>query len=339
MIIPIITQTNKQMELSKIGQAPTGGDAYDLWVDENKALAYITCGYYGFLIFDVSDVSNPIRLSHVAEDPAIINTGHLTGYAHQFFINDDIVFIGDGATGLTIINCSDPTNPYIVTHYTGGYAWDIQIVEDIAYMAKGFMRRNPGIEVLNVSNLSNPVLIKSIDTQGDINDLCIQGNHLFLVSWEEGLLIYDITNKSDPMLVDQYKAQNNDEFEYIEVVNDVAYLVNWEQGLKIFNVADLSNISIIGNYNDTGECFSLSVYDKLGLLATTEGLKILNMTDSTNLFEIGIYYENGRVNRALLINSHIYVADQDNGLIILKMEESKSSKRIIGNNCDLQKIW
>ena len=190
------------------------------------------------------------------------------------------------------------------------------------------MKKNPGVEVLNVTDISNPVLIKSIKTQGTINDLVISGNQLFLVSWEVGLLIYDITNKSDPILVGQYVTQNNEAFGYVEVVNDLAYLVDWGQGLKIFNISNLSNISKIGSYKDTGECFSFDIFNNLGLLATTEGLKVLNISNPINLFEIGKYYKNGRVNKALLINNHIYIADQDKGLIILKMKKSESSMSI-----------
>lgn len=43
-----------QIEFTKISETWTGGDTYDVWVDEDCNLAYVTYGYSGFRIFNVS---------------------------------------------------------------------------------------------------------------------------------------------------------------------------------------------------------------------------------------------------------------------------------------------
>jgi hypothetical protein len=114
-IIPILSMNvgavDSTISLVKISETETGGDAFDVWVDETLDIAYVTSGYAGFRIFDIADLSAPILLSHVPESPALISTGHSTGFAHQLFVKDRIAYIGDGPSGLTIINCSDPNNP------------------------------------------------------------------------------------------------------------------------------------------------------------------------------------------------------------------------------------
>ncbi|MHA2496087.1 MAG: hypothetical protein ACXAEI_11405, partial [Candidatus Hodarchaeales archaeon] len=36
-----------RLKFTKLGHVSTGGDAYEIWVNEAKGLAYVTCGYSG----------------------------------------------------------------------------------------------------------------------------------------------------------------------------------------------------------------------------------------------------------------------------------------------------
>jgi len=171
----------KITEISTIG---TGGDAYSLLIEDDYC--YITCGYSGFKIFDVSDRSNP---ELVADFPQLN-----VGYAHQFILDESIAYIGNGYGGIWIINCTDPENPTVITNYIHDYSWDIQIRDDVLYSANGHISAQESITITNISDLSNPVHLDTVLTDDDITDLEIVENKLYAAGSHEGLLVYDITN-------------------------------------------------------------------------------------------------------------------------------------------------
>ncbi|MFX0183325.1 MAG: LVIVD repeat-containing protein [Candidatus Hodarchaeota archaeon] len=321
--------SNNQIELTKLGQAPTGGDAYDVWVNEERDLAYVTCGYHGFRIFDMSSPSNPVELSHVAETPAIINTGHSTGYAHQLLYHNEIVYVGDGAAGLAIINCSNSRDPYIITHYTRGYGWDIQIIDNIAFVASGYNNLgSPGVMILNITDPSNPILLRNYHTVIGITDVEVAGNYCYLASYSylgsnSGLQILDISNYSNPIALGQYIGPSNSYAVDVEISGNLAYLSFWEEGLKILDISDPTNITVISEFNDNdiSEFAFLDLNEEYVYLATmADGVVVLDVSDPYLPVERCKYNDTGKAYGIFVRDDFIFVADQSEGLKILKME-------------------
>ncbi|MFX0173526.1 MAG: NosD domain-containing protein [Candidatus Hodarchaeota archaeon] len=326
-------ESNQELNLIKIGEVPTGGDAYDVWIDENKELAYVTCGYDGLWIINVNDPSNPIQMAHIPESPAVINTGHSTGYAHQLYVDNNFVYVGDGAAGLTIANISDPRNPLVATRYTEGYAWDIHVVEKVAYVTNGFLGNTAGLAILNVTNPTKPSLLGNYTIQSDITCIEVQKDLAFLADSDNGLVIVDISNNSAPFLKGECTGPENGGVGYVEVVNDLAYLTAWNKGLKIVNVSDPTEISTVNEYSLDVGYFSIKVFGNNAYLGGLyEGLVILNVSDSSNPVEIGHYREKGRVDSAyaiLLVESHnntigesIISIDVENGIYLQDSHEN-----------------
>ena len=77
-----------------------------------------------------------------------------------------------GATGLQVVDVSDPTLPSIVgSKNTPGNANDIKVVGNRAFIADG----PSGLQILDVSTPTNPVLLGAVDTPGDAVDLVVRG--------------------------------------------------------------------------------------------------------------------------------------------------------------------
>jgi hypothetical protein len=322
----ILTETlgqdnGQQLVLIKIGSIPTGGDAYDVWIDEERDLAILTCGYYGVRIVNISDPLNPVELSHVPEPPAVIETGHSTGYAHQFFVDKKMIYVGDGAAGLTVIDSTDPRNPSIVSNFTEGYAWDIEVQLGIAYVSSGFLGNTAGLIILDVSNPSFPTLLANYSTEGDITSVEVKGDLAYLADYDNGLVVLDISNASNPVLKGEFPGPENSGVSYVEIVDDLLYSTSWGSGLRIWNISVPTKISMVADYSQLEQYFSVRVFDDYAFLGgMNDGLIVLNVSNPVNPVEIGRYYEGGRVNSAYAVNDLIYVADQDNGLLILEMK-------------------
>lgn len=317
------------LKFTKLGQISTGGDAYDIWVNEAEGLAYVTCGYSGLRIFNVSSHSSPSELSHVPEQPASIPTGHTTGYAHQFFIDsNDIAYVGDGAAGVTIINCSDPQQPYLLSQYLGGYAWDIQKAGSIAYVALGWIDETlpSGLHMVNVSTPSNPLFVGDYSTQGIISDIEVENDLIFLSSNHDGILILNISNQTNPELVGQYEElSSGDDFFSFDATANLLYVASWASDFRILDATDPGNIQLVGEYESNENYSSVRVYDELAFLCARQGLTILDVSNPSNPIEIGHYSDNGRINSVYKKNDIIFLAAEDDGLVIVKMERAESS--------------
>jgi hypothetical protein len=301
----------KIMEISRVA---TGGDAYSLLVEDDYC--YITCGYSGFKIFNVTDTSNPIRVANLPQSN--------DGYAHQFILKDKIAYIGNGLDGIWIINCTDPENPSVITNYRHDYSWDIQIKDDILFSGNGHIDIQESITITNISDLYNPVHLDTVLTDDDITDLEIVDNKLFVAGSHEGLLVYDISNVTNLIPLGNFTDQTNPDLYLVslEIVEDTIYAGYYEYGLKILNASDISNITQVAEFqNSTGNYYSLKEFnDYLYISDISNGFKILDIDIRTDPVEVvDHYYDNCGSNDIFRRENTLFVADREIGLVIFNI--------------------
>ena len=70
--------TNDQINFNELDYIDAVG-AYDVWIEDN--LAYVTCGYQGMKIFDISNSSD------IKEVSTIVQGGNW--FAHQIFVKNN----------------------------------------------------------------------------------------------------------------------------------------------------------------------------------------------------------------------------------------------------------
>ncbi|MHA1947697.1 MAG: LVIVD repeat-containing protein [Candidatus Hodarchaeales archaeon] len=312
----------KITEISRIG---TGRDAYSLLVEDDYC--YITCGYDGFKIFDVSDRFNP---EIVADFPQLDD-----GYAHQFVLNEGIAYIGNGYGGIWIINCTDPENPSVITNYRHDYSWDIQIKDGILLSGNGHISAQESITITNISDLFNPVHIDTVLTDDDITDLEIVDNKLFAAGSHEGLLVYDITNMTNLIPLGNFTDQMNPDLYLVslEVVEDIIYAGYYEYGLKILNASNVSNITQVAEFqNSSGNYYSLKEFnDYLYISDISNGFKILDIDIRTDPVEVvSHYYDNCGTNDIFRRENTLFVADRSHGLVIFNIGDLTINEGISG---------
>ncbi|MBI5405372.1 MAG: DUF5011 domain-containing protein, partial [Candidatus Kerfeldbacteria bacterium] len=87
-------------------------------------------------------------------------------------------------------------NKTVATYDTVGTAYDVTIINDIAFIADGAN----GVVVLNVANPAAPTLLATYDTPGDARQLEASGNFLYVAD-TASLRIYNIANPAVESLV------------------------------------------------------------------------------------------------------------------------------------------
>jgi hypothetical protein len=188
---------------------------------------------------DIVDVSN-------AQSPTLKNEIKLGWWPETLFPKDETLFIGTRA-GLYIYNLANPDQPKQLSAYEHIYSCDPVVVEgDYAFVTLyngGICHNNTNqLEVVNISDLSNPSLTKVYPFTSP-HGLGIDNGILFICDGEAGLKIYDATdvNKITDKPLAQYPNINA-----LDIIpfNNTAMMIGAD-GLYQYSYADIKNIKLL----------------------------------------------------------------------------------------------
>jgi hypothetical protein len=108
-------------------------------------------------------------------------------------ISGSYAYLADDATGLQIIDITDPSNPSLVGEYdTPGVAWDVTISGNYVYIADD----TTGVVIVNISDPSHPSLVGSCDTPGDARGIFLLGEYAYIADVSGGLQAVDVSDPS-----------------------------------------------------------------------------------------------------------------------------------------------
>ncbi|MFX0066733.1 MAG: LVIVD repeat-containing protein [Candidatus Hermodarchaeota archaeon] len=303
--------TGSQIDINELDYIYVLG-AYDVWIEEN--LAYVTCGYQGMKVFDISNSSG------IKEVGTLVETGG--GFAHQIFVKNNIGYIGNGVGGLKVVDLSNPEVPVVLADYQGFgmYSWAVKVIDDVAFVSNGRLGNEAGFVILNVSDPSNPEIIGKYDAEGDATDIEVIGDYVYITAHNGGFDIVDVSNYSQPVLVGQYNGVSDST--EIEVIGNLAYLISYESEPKILDISDPTNISVVSSgFLITDHQFSIKIADDLAYIAALEdGLYVFNVSNPKLPVHFGNYTGGfGSVYRLVIEDDLIYATYQEIGLRILKI--------------------
>ncbi len=186
---------------------------------------YAYCGIKDHDQIAVIDISNPSA-------PYIVSEMYLgDNYPHSAYdvaINDDILYVADGASGLKVVDISNPGFPELISSLEMTEdATSIDVSGDYAYIVMEYY----GLGIVNISNPQAPTLDNFYE-EYDIRDVDIQGNYAYITMYNPHY---------DPML---------------EIL-DISDPLNFNVTGSIFNtqyacymITVNNNIAIIGGYNE-----------------------------------------------------------------------------------------
>ena len=138
----------------------------------------------GFTIFDISDFQDGYNIY------PIVGWLDTPGFTEDVTIHPELpfAFLACGTGGLVIADYSDTANVKIVGSYsTGGYAKEVVYKDNKAYVTTGLR----GLQIFDVSNLSSPVLIGTVETELAMG-LALDDNYVYIADESEGLIIISI---------------------------------------------------------------------------------------------------------------------------------------------------
>ena len=176
---------------------------------------------------------------------------------------------------------------------TGGEAWDVQVVGNIAYVVDIPDNNLGGLVIIDVSDPTNPQKLSQYYDGGLPSAVYVAEDRAYVADGEDGLEIFDVRDPGNPIKLSQYH-DGGDAYD-VQVVGDLAYVAAWENGLEILDVSDPAHPTKVGQYSLAGVNSALSVVGDLAYVIDHSGMKILNISDPSHPVELGKYAQSSLV--------------------------------------------
>ena len=122
----------------------------------------------------------------------LVGSYETPGKARDVWVEYPLAYLASDHIGVEVIDVSDPTNPVLInTIDTPGQAFDVMAQDTLVYVADDYS----GFQILN-----NSGIVGGYDTPEIARGISIRGDFLYVADYES-LLIFDITNPTDPQHV------------------------------------------------------------------------------------------------------------------------------------------
>jgi len=165
-----------------------------------------------------------------------------------------------------------------------------------------------GLQIISVSDPSNPYLLGHCWTPGSANGVFVQDSLAYVADWEAGLQIISVSDLSNPYLLGSYATPEWAMGVFVQ--DNLAYVADMDAGLQIVSVSDPSNPYLLGSYDTPGYAYGVFVQDSLAYVADYYGgLQIISVSDPSNPYVSGSYDTPGRARGVFVQGKHVYVAD------------------------------
>lgn len=277
--------------------------------------AYVAAGLGGVRVVDISDLSHPREIGAYETNAYATGIVVLGDYAYVITYASTVV-----SSGLHIINVSNPSEPKEESFYAiRGMAQDIVVSGNIAYIADEW-----GLVLIDVSNPASPLELSSMDfAHGDAAQATMAtwgvdvSGDMAYVTHGDKLEVIDVSNPRKPVMVGFYKPPERTKSGAVTVGGNFAY-VTMVPGLQVVDISDPKNPKGVGSYNLSAPERLAFTNDTIYVASSGGGLLALDVTDPMKPTQAGVQRLPGYAVGLTTAGNHIYVADGEGGLFIVK---------------------
>ncbi|NGX43821.1 MAG: hypothetical protein K940chlam7_02126, partial [Chlamydiae bacterium] len=208
------------------------------------------------------------------------------------------------------------------TYDTTGWASGVAVSSNYAYVAD----QNSGLQIIDVSNVTNPTLAGSYNTPDKALDVAVFSNYAYVAEYASGLQIIDVSNVANPTLAGSY---NTPGWAWgVAVSSNYAYVADDASGLQIIDVSNVANPTLAGSYNTPDNAEGVAVSGDYAYVADRGGLQIIDVSNVTNPTLAGSY-DTSRALGVAVSGNYAYVAAFNSGLHIIDIS-NVSNPTLVG---------
>ncbi|HNX79685.1 MAG TPA: hypothetical protein PKJ24_07370, partial [Prolixibacteraceae bacterium] len=309
----------------KLSEFSTRGLVDAIYFDETANRLYVTAYFAGFEIWDVSALSAPVKIGggpvtglprggifasgnyvyvvSVADGVQIfdvslpaspVNTGNCqldpNNLAWNSAKSGDQIFAALSDGGMKVVDVSDPNNPVVAGTY-----YDVVYGVGVASGKVYVVSYNYGLNILDVSNLSNITVTGNCSVPGFPYRVQVQGNYAYIGNTDSGsggINVVDVTDPAHPALITTYPGYA----EHVAAGGNVLAFTGSSLPCSILNISVpsapvlasswslptlTSDIYVNGNYAYTGN----------------NGFRVFDISDKTHPVQVGYDTHDGSIVR------------------------------------------
>lgn len=284
-----------------VGSCTVSGYPIGIFISEDYA--YMTDGYRGLEIINISDPTSPTLVA------TYITPGDRTW---SVFVTGSYAYVADGFKGLHVVDVSRPTRPTLVVSYdTPGYAYDVLVSENYAYVADA----DAGLQIFDVSNPASPTLIGVYDTPGSSHSLFESGSYIQVADGDAGLQIINVSNPANPIQTGVYDTPGNAQGVFVSGI--YSYVADMDAGLQIVDISDPANPSLAGAYDTLGVPHGVFVTGNYAYVSDmNNGLRIINVSNPASPILAGATDGSMFAMEVLVSGDYAYVTEHGGRLLI-----------------------
>lgn len=326
--------------------------ALDIVVHDN--LLYIATGWHGLQVVDIDDPNAPRVVATkriggyaytiaIADDVAWVSTFRSGIQAIDISDPTDLVRVGavvpsaesfgltiaDGllwATsdqGLHAIEITDPTQPRVLSTTLASRAFDVRVVDQLAYTAANFA----GLEIFDVEDPANPAFLGRFDHGvSQTTDVEIAGSTAYLTSYGT-LWVVDVSDPRHP-----YEVARNEDVGYgrgrsMALDDDWLAIAHAHRGLHVLDVSDRTEPEIVATRPTAGYQGALGGIGDVVFLASVEsgdhGFRAIDISDPTSPTMVGDPVGPAELSAEdlVVIGEYAYVASNHGEIHIFDVQE------------------
>ncbi len=306
---------------SQIGFYSALGYAREAAVSGNYAC--VAGGPYGLRIVDVSDPSRPKEVGRYDTENFAMCVSLVGSYAYV------ATLMGETVGALHVIDISNPQSPKRVglhlVNYPSAFR-DMVVSGGMAYIANEW-----GLEVLNISNPTNPFLGGTIQFwDGGAGSATVgvdvSGTLAYVTQHQEGIKIVDVSDPGNLSLRGTFEDESSHS-EDVTIVGDRAYVAD-SHIFRILDISNPANPSELGRIDSHGQAYEVEVDGNIAYVANgSSGVLAIDVSDPSNLSLIGEFNTPGFSYKLHKAGNMLYVADADAGLLILEIQQTTGSSQ------------
>ena len=280
------------------------GTATSVHVDGD--FAYLGSPESGLAMIDVSVAESPRLVDTIVEECAVDDAA----------LHGEYILCAVGVEGLRTVLAGERmelTQVYGTNQY-GSTSW-IETYGDLA-----FTRQSEYIHIFDISNPVRPTLHGSLHAPNYQEEVCFDGDRLYIANGHTGLSIADISDPSNPVMMSV--VDTPDHARAIKVRGDRLYLAERELGLMVYDVSDPYEPSVLGTMLTPGISSYMALDGNYIYIGDTPvGLSVVDISnaDDPQLVATHTHYTNSQ---DLSIDGNlIYIGALGHGAYILDISD------------------
>lgn len=288
-------------------------EANGIYIADGRA--YVADYKTGLLVFDISDKSNPVKISEI----------ELSGDGMDVYVSGKFAYVACGYSGLQIIDISDIKNMRVASSFkqddsSFDYAKRLQIKDNLLFLADSV----GGFKIIDISIPDAPEFISMFGStyQGSIEDVIIDGNTAFLADYRAGFIVVDITELKNPQLVSEIRttgmAKGVCKIESGPEKTPYVLVADYRD-IKVIDISDISKPIIVGNYDGLNNAVSITSSGSNAFVADYNlGIAQFDITEAAKPVFVKTF-DSGKTNDVCVYEDYVYSAGEK-GVIAFKIE-------------------